>query len=828
MFFLIFPQYLLLMRIGPFLISAIVTGGLIYALNRPWGDKVPMPLGKFLSPQFGIWQNAEQSDNDFSCDFKVEGLNGKAEVILDERLVPHIFADDDGDASFVQGYLHAKFRLWQMEFQTHAAAGRVSEIIGEKALSYDRTKRRLGMVFAAENMLKAVEANPNTKKIIDAYTAGVNAYIRSLKESQLPIEYKLLNYKPEPWTNLKSALFIKQMTETLAGAADDLPFTNAKSFFSDEELKVLFPQVPDSLSPIVPKGTVFPTPSIIPKKPADADSIYLGKKDTTQHQLVDLYQPDANNGSNNWAVAGSKTKSGAPILCNDPHLELSFPSIWYEMQITTSTMNAYGVSFPGIPGIVIGFNDSVAFGFTNSQRDVRDYYEIKFRDDSRQQYWFDSAWKDAAMRPETIKIKGKANYIDTIAYTVFGPVMYDKSFPADTISFKEKNLAVRWSAHDPSNELLMWYYLDRAKNFDDYHNAIQYFTCPSQNMVFASKRGEIAIWQQGRMPALWDRQGLYVMPGHDSNYMWQGYIPMEENPHVVNPVSGYVSSANQRPADSAYPYFIPGKYDLYRGYAINHRLDSLQQITPRDMMNLHNENYNSFAQMMRPVLFKYLDESKLSSEEKKMADLVRNWNLKNDFDEKGATIYQSWFDSLEVLVWKDELSKVRNFFPSERTLVEALLRDSAFRYIDDINTPEKETIYDVVTLALKRATPELLNEDKNDRLAWGKHKNTTIYHLLRTSAMPFARASLHIGGGQHIVNATQHSHGPSWKMIVHLTDKIEAYGVYPGGQSGNPGSKYYDSFVDQWAAGKYYEIWFMHTGDKLDKKAKWKMTFDKI
>jgi len=314
--------------------------------------------------------------------------------------------------------------------------------------------------------------------------------------------------------------------------------------------------------------------------------------------------------------------------------------------------------------------------------------------------------------------------------------------------------------------------------------------------------------------------------------MWQGYIPMEENPHVIilkedTTTRGFVSSANQRPADSAYPYFIPGKYDLYRGYTINHRLSELQQITPQDMMNLHNETYNSFAWMMRPILLKYADESKLTADEKNMLEIVRNWNLKNDFDEKGPTVYQAWFDSLEVGVWDDELSKARGLNPSERTLVEALLRDSSFKYIDNINTPEKETLYDVVTAALKKATPELLKENKDNTLAWGKHKNTTIYHLLRTSALPFARPSLHIGGGQHIINATQHSHGPSWKMIVQLTDKIEAYGVYPGGQSGNPGSKFYDSFVDQWAAGKYYEIWFMHPGDKLDKKVKWKMTFSK-
>jgi penicillin amidase len=206
---------------------------------------------------------------------------------------------------------------------------------------------------------------------------------------------------------------------------------------------------------------------------------------------------------------------------------------------------------------------------------------------------------------------------------------------------------------------------------------------------------------------------------------------MEENPHVIirkedTSTRGFVSSANQRPADTAYPYFIPGKYDLYRCYSINHRLSEMQQITPQDMMALHSDNYNSFAQMMRPILLKYVDETKLSADEKKMADLVRNWNLKNDFDEKGATAYQTWFDSLEVLIWNDELDKAKGLFPSERTLVEALLRDSSFKYIDNIKTPGKETLTDIVTAALKQATPELMKEDKDNVLAWGKHKNTTI------------------------------------------------------------------------------------------------------
>lgn len=810
------------MRLTAFLVSALITVGLIVVLTKRWGS-VPA-IGKFLSPQFGIWQNAEPTDADFNMDIKLDGIKDKVEVIFDERLVPHIFANDDGDACFVQGYLHAKFRLWQMEFQTHAAAGRVSEIIGERAINFDKAKRRLGMVYAAEKLEKEVEANPFTKIAVDNYTAGVNAYISSLKESELPLEYKLLGYMPEKWTNLKTALFIKQMTETLAGHVDDLLLSSAKKFFTDEEIKILFPQVPDSLNAIVPNGTEFAAPSVIPVKPASADSIYLGKKDTVQ--FTDLFLPDKDNGSNNWAVAGSKTKSGSPILANDPHLELSFPSIWYEMQMSTATMNAYGVSFPGIPGIVIGFNDSIAFGFTNSQRDVRDYYEIKFKDESKQQYWFNNEWKESRIQIETIKVNGRSAVFDTVAYTVFGPVMYDASFPADT-NTRNRNLAVRWAAHDSSNELLMWYYLDRAKNYQEYYEAIQYFTCPAQNMIFASKSGDIAIWQQGRMPALWDRQGIYVMPGQDSSYMWQGYIPREENPHSVNPERGFVSSANQRPADSAYPYFIPGNYDLYRGITINRKLASLNGITPQDMMNLHNENYNTMAEMIRPVLLKYVNENLLDVKGKEILSLFKNWNLRNDIEEKGPTIFHTWFDSLEVVIWNDEFknTNVSGFMPSERTLVEALLRDSAFSYIDNASTPKQETLADVVTEALLKASPVLYEKNKEGTLVWGKHKNTTIYHLLRNSVMPFARTGLPVGGGKHIVNATQHSHGPSWRMIVHLTDKIEAYGVYPGGQSGNPGSKYYDSFLDQWAGGKYYNLWFMHDGDKLDKNVKWRMNF---
>jgi penicillin amidase len=383
------------MRLVPFLICVTLTVGLVVALDKPLG-KAPA-LGKFLSPQTGFWQNAEPFDAIPGEELSFPSLKGNAEVFFDERLVPHVFADNEEDLYFVQGYLHARYRLFQIDLQTRAAAGRASELAGTKAINFDKEQRRLGMVFAAENALREIEKDPLSRSIFDAYTAGVNAYIDQLTEAQLPIEYKLMQATPERWSNLRTALLLKMMAKMLSsGTENDLSNTNAKSIFLPEQLKRLYPQVPDSLLPIVPSGTVFAKPAVVPVAPASADSLYFSHRDTIEVHAH--YQPDPDNGSNNWVVAGSKTKSGAPILANDPHLELSLPSIWYEMQLTTPTSNVYGVSLPGSPMVIIGFNDSIAWGVTNSQRDVKDYYEIKFKDDSRKEYWYNGKWEPTRLR----------------------------------------------------------------------------------------------------------------------------------------------------------------------------------------------------------------------------------------------------------------------------------------------------------------------------------------------------------------------------------------------------------------------------------------------
>jgi len=809
------------MRIVPFLISGVVTAGLITALNVRWnagGTETPR-MGQFLSPQHGFWQNAESLQTDYSAELRLPGIQSGTSVYFDERMVPHIFAENEADAYFVQGFLHAKFRLWQMEFQTHAAAGRLSEVLGAGAdsvyLNYDRQMRRLGMISAAETAVKEMEKDPLSKSMCDAYTAGVNAYLQQVPLSQLPLEYKLLDYQPEPWTNLKTALLIKYMSHDLTGDEHDFELTNARNVFSPEDFSKLYPTRPDSLDPIIPRGTWFGAPAVLPQAPENVDSLYLWGEGNI---AVSATKPDRDNGSNNWAVAGAKTASGSPILCNDPHLSLSLPSIWFEVQLTTPTTSVYGVSLPGAPGVVIGFNENCSWGLTNAARDVKDYYEIEFRDDSRTNYLFQDQWLVADQRIEAIQVRGGSTFYDTVAYTLFGPVIYDQNFRGDKQGAAGKNYALRWTAHDPSNDLLFYYKLNRATNYEDYVDALQYCSTPGQNFAFATKTGDIAIWQQGRFPAKWKRQGDFVMKGTDSSFMWQGIIPHVENPHIHNPERGFVSSANQNPVDSTYPYYIGGLYDLYRGKLINRRLEQMQGITVEDMMNLQKENHNLFAETAMPVLLNNIADSLLDADGHRFLNKVREWNLRNDADEEGATIFDRWFAKLEYLVWNDEFKKISGVyaFPEPYTLIEALIRDTAFHFVDDISTPEVETLPEIVTRAFVAAVTECKELEAQGMLAWGKQKDSGIRHLLRIPAL--SRLHLNLGGGRHIINALKQYHGPSWKMVVELTAQTNAHGIFPGGQNGNPGSVYYDNFVDDWARGNYYQLWLMKKSERNDPR----------
>lgn len=803
------------------LIKLALLGGftffVLYSMNRVAvvNQTAIPPLGKLLDPVNGFWANAEKELPRLRKVIKSADLRGEVVVKYDERWVPHIFATDSRDAYFAQGYVTAAHRLWQMEFQTHAAAGRLSEILyhtaGEKVLQVDRLMRRNGLKRAAEKSLEAFERDPEANTIITAYTQGVNAYIESLSYRDLPVEYKLLDYKPEKWTKMKCALLLKYMAHMLTGASDDIALTAQLNTYGTGFVNLFYPDFPDDLSdPIIPSGTPFEKdPALQPASPP-ADSV-----PTVSVSRFPFPKIPEGYGSNNWAVSGEKTKTGRPILANDPHLQLNFPSIWFEMQLCSPDFNVYGVTLPGAPSVIIGFNNYIAWGVTNGTREVKDWYKLKFKDESRKQYLVDGKWEDVTVRRDTFFLRGeKAPYIDEVIHTRFGTVIYDRGMSADESA---ADLACTWIAEEPSNELFTFVKLNRAKNYDDYAAALTHFNCPAQNFVFASRNGDIAIWQQGGLYAHKPGQGRFVQDGTVSENLWSQKVSPAYTPNVKNPARGFVSSANQHPTDSTYPYYYNGRFEYFRNRRINAELTRLSGITVNDMMRLQNDNYNLIAAEALPFMLEALNKQNSSHA---YALIAAKWNFMNDADLEGPSIFEAWWRNLEEFMFEELVNPQKEYqIPQQYNIIRVMKRIPDHPIFDYSPTSDKkETVPDLVNMAFEKAVKQLDSlKAAGKPLNWAAYKQTSVQHLLFT-LKPFGRFNIPIGGGKHIVNACAERWGPSWRMIVSLEDAIKAYGVYPGGQSGNPGSRFYDNFIDRWAAGEYYTLWFMISQDDTRNK----------
>ena len=531
---------------------------LVYLLNNPinlQGNAVP-PMGKLLSPFSGFWQNAPSTNTPNPSTIEASALLENGKVIYDDRMVPHIFTQNLKDALFIQGYITAQQRLWQMDISIRATVGRLSEILGSKTISRDKFQRRKGLLFAAENALKTWEQSPEDFELLSAYTKGINAFIKTLKPADYPIEFKLMNYQPEPWTNLKSAILIKSMALTLCSRESDIEATNALNVFGRETFDFLYPEYNPKQSPIIPENVLWNFDTVKIEKPSP---VLIG---AIPHRTYSKPSPFA--GSNNWAVSGTKTASGNPILCNDPHLNLTLPSIWFEVQLHTPEINTYGVSLPGFPGVVIGFNENISWGMTNASHDVLDWYQVKWANNERTKYLVDDQVKDIDFRIEKIHLKDGKSIVDTVRYTHWGPIVYESP------SHPKLDMAMRWVAHDPgSNEIKVLQNLGKAKNYNDYINGITAFHSPAQNIVFASREGDIAIKVQGNLPLKTKEQGRFVQDGSNSANAWNGFIPTQHNPQIKNPERGFVSSANQHSTSPDYPYYYNGSFEDYRGRVLN-------------------------------------------------------------------------------------------------------------------------------------------------------------------------------------------------------------------------------------------------------------------
>ena len=799
------------MKIIKFLLSLAALLALLHFMNYPaqiGKDSIP-PVGHFFNPFEGFWQNAEpvaafaQRGQAGLEKREVPAMKGKVKILFDERMVPHIFAENMEDAVFAQGYVVARSRLWQMDMVSRLSAGRLAEVMGEGLLDVDKLQRRKGTLYGAQKTHESWKKSSETYRLLQAYSDGVNAWVQNLPKGKYPIEFKLMDYAPEQWSPMKVALVKKYMDLTLCSAETDLEATNARQVFGPEMFAKLYPEWNPKQEPIIPKGTKWDFPPLPPTSP---DGETPEAMSLIRHRPYE--KPAKFIGSNNWALSGSKTASGNPILCNDPHLRLSLPSIWFEVQIHTPEANAYGVCVPGMPGVLIGFNEQVAWGETNVGHDVADWYSIDWTGPERLAYRVDGKEKKVQLVEEKYFMKNKtAPITDTVRWTEWGPVVYEGGEP-------KSDLAMRWIGHDAPNPNDFQTFLDlvSARGYEDYRKAMEHYEFPAQNFVFAAKNGDIAITVSGKFPMKKKQEGRFVKDGSLSANGWHGFIPKSQVPQVKNPARGFVASANQHSTDPAYPYYYnPGRgFDDYRGRYLVGQLGGMKKITVEDMKKLQNSTYSLLAEEALTQLLTTLKINDLSEKERDIVNRMAVWDFRFEADKVEPVIFDVWWDNFyemtfdEVMAWSDSISMLK---PDNWRLVEFLEKTPTDSIFDIQASPKTEVAADIAHASLKKTLADLADELVNPAFNWSKHKGTSIMHLARIKA--FSKMDINMGGTGTALNAVKSHHGPSWRMIVELGDEVKAWGVFPGGQSGNPGSPYYTSGLDKWRTGEYNELFFM-------------------
>lgn len=806
-----------------FTLSLLITVGLVYVLDNSFHTpQTTIPaIGKFLNPITGFWANAEP-EKQLPIPFPIESdsLLDHVKVVYDDRLVPHIFAENTADAYFAQGYITAQHRLWQMDFIVRDASGRLSEVVGEKALKRDQYQRRLGLGYAAEKTMDVWKSDSASYLLAEAYTKGVNAFIATLNPKDFPLEYKLLDYEPEKWTSMHSALVAKSMAKTLAFRTKDIKATNAKAFFSEGAFQFLYPETFPEQRPVIPKEVKMEFANNETNESNELEVPgYLG--------AVELDVEDTNLGSNNWAISRGKTVNGNAILAGDPHLYLTLPSVWFEVQIHTPESNVYGVSLPGVPGVIIGFNEHISWSVTNTAHDVADFYTIEWEDSLKQRYLIDSQLVKCDKRIERIGVKSgfsTTEIVDTVRYTHWGPVIHETRE-------NQPDLALRWLVHDApkQSDADVFYQINKAKSREEFQIALKKFSTPSQNFAFASKEGDIGLFVQGVFPKKRKGQGRFIQDGTNSANNWQGVIPENHLPRVVNPSWGYVASANQNSTTENYPYYYNSEFfEPYRGRRVQLSLTPNTGFTEKDMRDLQQDSYSIKVEDLFEMMMTPLDFGRMNDAEKAIFSQLEKWNYRYERDLLTPVYFQEWFRIFYEKTW-DELSTQTQYedilYPSHWRTVYIMRDLPESSFFDIKSTPERETVTDIITIAfqemVENITARIIAEPD---LNWSNFRNTKVSHIAQIDA--FSRKNVYTDGYAKSLNAVTSRTGPSWRMVVEMGDLPTAKVVYPGGQSGNPGSKYYDSFLDKWADGEYYDALYLQSVEEGSERLMFVQEFE--
>ncbi|RME43682.1 MAG: penicillin acylase family protein, partial [Chloroflexi bacterium] len=672
---------------------------------------------------------------------QVAGLDSPVEVIRDRWGIPHIYAQNQHDLFFAQGYVHAGDRLWQMDFNRRIGTGRLSELVGESTLDTDIFLRHLGMHRAAAKDLELL--TPETQAILTAYADGVNAYIES-HQGRLPLEYTILGVKPEPWKPLDTVVWAKVMAWDL-GANWDTELLRARLInqVGRQALADLVPPYPPDAPVIVPPGV----------------GNYTFLQDASLADYRPIRQVLAIStgawASNNWVVSGEKSTTGAPLLANDPHLGLNIPSIWYANGLHAPDFEVVGVTFPGIPGIVIGHNEHIGWGVTNLGPDVQDLYIEKLNPDNPNQYEFQGQWEDMQLVQETIQVKGRPDpVVVTVRITRHGPIMN----PAvESLKGALQPLALRWTALDGTTMFEALRLLNQAQNWDQFRQALSHWAVPGQNFVYADTAGNIGYQATGRVPIRKNGDGSLPVPGWTGDYEWTGFIPYDEMPRSFNPPSGYVVTANNKVVADSYPYFLSNEWATpYRAQRIEQLLTAKDKLSPEDFRDIQADTYALPAERLVPYL---LQVSAAGDVQAQAISALQNWDMREEADSAGAAVFEAWLHHAVLDTFGDELGEwMEDYGGAGHEALLRLLDNPDAAWWDDVTTPDRvETREDILSRALADAVEDL-QEKQGSSWSWGSlHAITFVHQPLGQSGIAlleriFNRGPIRARGSEFTVN----------------------------------------------------------------------------
>jgi penicillin amidase len=734
---------------------------------------------------------------------RVPGLGAPVEVGWDSLGIPHIVAQSDSDAFAALGYLHARDRLWEMETMRRAAEGRLAEILGAAALDADEFLRRLDIPRAAARSSALLP--PESRRLLAAYLRGVNRWIDAHHRPLGP-EFMLLRFTPERWTSEQCLEIGRLMAWDLVNGGSELEFARVAARLGPTRVRDLFPSYPEDAPVILPPGSGhWGRGGAPPRRGTGArgrmPSAYLALRDVPAVPPLAAEMLDAasvTRASNSWVIGPSRSRSGKPILANDPHLALRAPALWYLASIRSPGFQVAGATIPGLPAVVLGHNARIAWGLTNVGVDDVDYVIERLSGDSSS-VLTPSGWVPLDVERDSIGVRGAPAVPFTLRRGPHGPLV-GRAPGGDALTA----VAMRWVALEPSDELTALLAVDRAPDWASFRAALRGFRAPEQNWVYADVAGNIGYQMAGAVPVRRAGEGLLPTPGWTDEGRWERYLGFDELPWALNPPEDFIVTANNRVIGPEYPYFITGTWESpYRAERIRELIAARGRLSAADVRRMQMDTLDVFARRAGALAAQAAEWAGRPD----LAGALRGWDGTMGSDRIEPSVFWTWYRRLQRLTFEDELPD--GFAPS--CPLERWLRAGASPWFDDVRTPATE---DLATLSA-RAMREALRAGATVR--WGALHRTLSAHALGR-VKPLERLlGLDVGpapraGSLYTVDVADfgrrppflNTHAASFRQVVDLADIAHAGMIVTTGESGNPLSGRYRNQAGPWWRG---ELW---------------------